>query len=338
MTTQAVEPTQLPPLRALQAFECVARRGSVADAATELSVSPGAISQQLRKIEDSLELRLFERSGKGLVLTSWGRLYLEEVGPAFEQLRRAQAALWRARTSNGLVLSCLSSVATRWVGPQLFDWQAAHPGVKVRLIGAEAEPLLTGNQVDFRISYGQAVRSFEHHAELFTDWAVPVCAPALVRARKLGQPADLLDLPLISIEWEPAHGTSPNWEQWALSIGAVARPVTDGAMTFSLSSAAIDAAVHGRGVVLAQLSMIADDLNSGRLVAPFDRRLILPQSYFLAWDRSALQKTQGHAFRAWLISIAKRQAQASLGPLPRPAPVRPAPKRRSAASGKTRLD
>ena len=215
------------------------------------------------------------------------------------------------------MLSCLSSVASRWIGPRLFDWQAGHPDATVRLVGAEAEPRLTGDLVDFRICYGYAVRSFEHHAELFTDRVVPACAPALLQGRRLGRPADLLQMPLIAIEWEPAHGAPPHWKEWAASIGA-AMPLAQGSeLTFSLSSAAIDAAVHGHGVVLAQVSMIAGDLASGRLVAPFDHRLVLSQPYFLAWDRAALQKLHGAEFRAWLLSIAKQQADASLGPLPR---------------------
>lgn len=321
MASRTGNPVNLPPLRALQAFEAVARGGSVAGAAVELGVSSGAISQQLRKIEDSLDLRLFERSGKGLQLSSWGRLYQAELAPAFEQLMRAQDILWRARTKSGLVLSCLSSVATRWIGPRLFDWQAQHAAAKVRLVGAEAEPRLTGDLVDFRISYGHAVRSFEHHAELFTDWVVPACAPALLQAYAPRKPADLMALPLIRIEWETAHGASPDWAQWASSIGAPAHSKRAGGLEFSLSSAAIDAAVHGRGMVLAQVSMIADDLAAGRLMVPFDQRLALSQPYFLAWDRAALQKPHGPELRAWLIAIAKEQAKASVGALPEALPV-----------------
>jgi LysR family transcriptional regulator, glycine cleavage system transcriptional activator len=316
--TQPALPTRLPPLRALQAFEAVARLGSVTDAAAELGVSPGAVSQQLRKAEAALGVPLLERRGKGMALTSWGRLYQAQVAPAFEQLQRAQQALWRARTQSALVLSCLPSVTNRWIGPRLFDWQAAHPGAKVRLVGAEAEPRLAQDAVDFRITYGRAVRQHEHHAQLFTDTVVPACAPALLAGRKLRQPAELLALPLIGIEWDAAHGAPPDWPAWAASIGADAGavPQAEGELAFSLSSAALDAAVNGRGVVLAQVSMIADDLASGRLVVPFDRRLKLALPYHLAWDRAALQKPHAAALREWLIALGRAQAKASLAPLP----------------------
>jgi LysR family glycine cleavage system transcriptional activator len=231
-------------------------------------------------------------------------------------LRRAQEKLLHAKTSSGLVLSCLSSIATRWIGPQLFDWQAAHPEAKIRLTGAETEPRLTGEFVDFRISYGSAVRGFEHSAELFHDWAVPVCAPSLLHAHAVADPSDLLRLPLINVEWDSSFGNAPSWKEWAASIGAASRHRTPSELAYSLSSAAIDAAVHGRGVVLAQVSLIGDDLASGRLVAPFDHRVPLDQPYFLAWDRAVLQKPHGPQFRSWLLTMGKRQAKASIGPLP----------------------
>lgn len=317
MVNRANDSSKLPPLRALQAFEAIARCGSVASAAVELGVSSGAISQQLRKIEDCLDLRLFDRSGKGLELNNFGRLYLAELSPAFDQLRRAQEKLWRARTHSGLVLSCLSSVASRWIGPQLFDWQAAHPMAKIRLIGAETEPALKRDPVDFRISYGHAVRNFEYHVELFTDRVIPACTPALLQSHRVAVPSDLLNLPLIVIEWDASYGgAAPDWNEWASSIGVKSRFRTISDLAYSQPSAAIEAAINGRGVVLAQMSFIAEDLASGRLVAPFDHRLPQPQPYFLAWDRTALQKTNGQEFRAWLIAAGKRQAQASIGALP----------------------
>lgn len=302
----------LPPLRALQAFDAVGRCGSVTQAALELGVSPGAISQQIHKIEEILGLRLLERRGKSVELTSWGRLYHVGIRQGFDQLRSAQEVLGRARARSSLVVSCLPSVASKWMGPQLFDWHVAHSGAGIRLVGTDAEPRLGEDEIDFRISYGGKARAFDHHVELFTDWVVPACAPALIAAHAPQQPADLLRLPLLSIEWVSDHRSPPDWSAWARSIGADFREAA-GELTFALSSAAIDAAVNGRGVVLAQMAMIADDLASGRLVIPFDHRLKLPDAYFLAWDRAALDKPFGAEFRAWVIAIARKQALLSTG-------------------------
>lgn len=314
-STTPFAPQQLPPLRALQAFEAVARTGSVMAAALEMGVSAGAVSQQVRKLEELLDLRLFERRGKGMELSTWGRLYHKELGSAFDRLRSAQQGLWRLRTESGLAVSCLSSVASKWLGTLLFDWHAAHSDSRLRLIGAESEPDLQSGETDFRISYGQQSRHHAHHAELFTDWVVPACAPGLVASCQIRTPGELLALPLIGIAWESAHLPPPNWNDWARSAGMNGGAVAS-MLSFSLSSAAIDAALAGRGLVLAPMSMITDNLIEGRLVLPFDHRLQLPQSYFLAWDRSALNKPFGHEFQQWIMAAGRRQAGISSGDIP----------------------
>ncbi|TPI11727.1 LysR substrate-binding domain-containing protein [Mesorhizobium sp. B4-1-1] len=294
-----------PPLRAIQAFEAFGRRGSVTAAADELGVSVGAVSQQIRKAEDVLEARLLERRGRSVALTALGRVYHAAVSLGFDQIREAQDIIERAQSADTLTISCLPSLASKWIGPQLLDWQIGHPGASVRLIGAETEPRLDIEEVDFRISYGDKYRNFDHYTELFTDWVVPACSPALLARHPVRKPADILDLPLLSIEWARDHRSPPGWAEWAASIGVPYRKVS-GEVAFSLSSAAIDAATNGRGIVLAQLSMAAEDIASGRLIVPFDQRLKLSQAYFLAWDRAALQKPFGPELRAWIVSISKR--------------------------------
>ncbi|MBZ9798462.1 LysR substrate-binding domain-containing protein [Mesorhizobium sp. ES1-4] len=294
-----------PPLRAIQAFEAFGRRGSVTAAANELGVSVGAVSQQIRKAEEALEARLLERRGRSVALTALGRVYHAAVSVGFEQIREAQDVIERARSADTLTISCLPSLASKWIGPQLLDWQIGHPGANVRLVGAETEPRLDTEEVDFRISYGDKYRDFNHYTELFTDWVVPACSPALLARHPVLKPADILDLPLLSIEWARDHRSPPGWAEWAASIGASYRKAS-GEVAFSLSSAAIDAAANGRGFVLAQLSMAADDIASGRLVAPFDKRIRLPEPYFLAWDRAMLEKPFGPELRTWIVSISKR--------------------------------
>ena len=302
----------LPPLNALQAFEAVARCGSVSEAAVELAVTPGAISQQVKKLEGSLGVRLLERSGRGVELTSWGIAYHAEISGPFAALRQAQAKLVRTRSRGGLVVSCLATVASRWLGPQLFDWQVLHPTSKLRLVGAEAEPRLLGDGVDFRLSYGKRREAFDHYAELFTDWVVPACAPQLAAGRAVRVAEDVFSFPLIGIEWEESHSPPPAWSEWAAAAGIAPCPEAT-ELTFSLSSTALDAAVNARGFVLAQLAMIRDDLASGRLVTPIDRRLSLCESYFLAWDRSALDKPFGPEFRDWVLALARAQQRTSQG-------------------------
>jgi DNA-binding transcriptional LysR family regulator len=297
------------PLKGLQAFEAVGRCGSVTAAAVELNVSPGAISQQIRKIESFLGITLLERAGRTAELTLWGRLYHQEISKGFEQFAIAQQVLERARNENALVLSALSSVVNKWIGRRIFDWQALHPEAHVRVTGRDREPRMGFDEVDFRVSYGSDVLQHEHYAELFRDWVVPACSPALMEKRKPSA-SDLLRYPLLHVEWERHFTPYPTWSEFATKVGVQFKETSPG-LSFTLSSSAIDAAVNKRGIVLAQMSMIADELEAHTLVIPVDIRIPLRESYFLAWDRSALQKPYGRAFREWLIAISRQQAQAS---------------------------
>lgn len=297
------------PLKGLQAFEAVGRCGGVSAAALELGVSPGAISQQIRRIESFLGVTLLERSGRTVELTVWGRLYHQEISKGFEQLSRAQQILDRARNEKALVLSALSSVANKWIGRRIFDWQALHPDAHVRISGRDREPRIGFDDVDFRVSYGSDVLQHEHYAELFRDWVVPACSPALMSVGD-HQARDLFRLPLLHVEWERHFTPYPSWAEFAAKVGVAFDEASPG-LSFTLSSSAIDAAVNKRGIVLAQMSMIADELEAQTLVIPVDVRIPLRESYFLAWDRAALQKPYGQAFREWLIAISRAQSLAS---------------------------
>lgn len=299
--------TKLPPLRAIHAFEAFGRLGSVTKAAEELDVSPGAISQQLRKAEEALAMPLLERRGRNVVLNAWGKQYHAAISRGFAEILAAQKLLERARSESVLTISCLPSLASKWLAPQLFDWQTRHDRAVVRLIGAEDEPEFGVDPVDFRISYGAKGRDFDHYTELFTDWVVPACAPSLLRRHPVKTAADILKAPLLGIEWDHEYRSPPDWPAWAESVG-IAYTRKKGELAFSLSSAALDAAINGRGFVLAQLSMAADDIQSGRLIVPINRRIRLPDPYFLAWERSALQKPLGPTLRNWIVSVAKKQA------------------------------
>jgi DNA-binding transcriptional LysR family regulator len=297
------------PLKGLQAFEAVGRCGSVSAAALELKVSPGAISQQIRKIESFLGVTLLERNGRTVELTQWGRLYHQEISKGFEQFAAAEQILERARNENALVLSALSSVVNKWIGRRIFDWQALHPNAHVRIVGRDKEPRMGFDDIDFRISYGSDVLQHEHYTELFRDWVVPACSPALIKG-KAPSATQLLQYPLLHVEWERHFTPYPSWLEFAAKMGAALEETAAG-LSFTLSSSAIDAAVNKRGVVLAQMSMIADELEAQTLIIPLDIRIPLRESYFLTWDRAALEKPHGRQFREWLVAISRQQGLVS---------------------------
>lgn len=319
--------TPLPAMRAIQAFEATARRGSVAAAADELGVSPGAVSQQLRKIEKELGVRVFERDGRSLTLTSWGRVYYERVRTAFDELRQAQHTLRLARSRQSVVISALPSLAI-WLQPLLLEWRAEHPAVSVRLVGSEREPSLRDESIDFRLCYGSDARRYDRYSELFVDGVVPACSPEFLRAHPVNSEADILRGPLLDITWDPRHRAPPSWADWAWSVGQDA-PAAAGQLAYSLSCAAIDAALDGGGFVLGQISMIAEHVRHGRLVVPIDRRLSMPEPYYLVWERDALDRPSCAEFRRVLIAAGRRQMDLSEGRRPLSRPTSPGAAKRS---------
>nr|WP_141652401.1 LysR family transcriptional regulator [Rhizobium grahamii] len=297
----------MPPLNALQAFESLGRCGTMSSAARELGVTPSAVSQQVRKLEDHLGVTLLERTGRRVELTSWGILFHKEITKAFTQLTHSVRALQRARSDSGIVLTALSSVVNKWIGRRIFEWRDLQPDADVRIIGRDDEPSLTEGHSDFRITYGKQAEVHVHYSALYTDWVVPACSPKLLGQRVLASPTDILRFPLLNIEWESHYSRPPQWEEWAGMFGATVNERRS-SLFFALSSNAIDAAVNGHGFVLAQLSMIEEELQAGLLVVPFDVRLPLPESYYLAWNRSAFEKPYGKEFHKWIVSIGRKQS------------------------------
>ena len=264
---------RLPPLRALETFEAICRHGGVARAAEELGVSPGAVSQQLRLLEDHVGRALFRRTGRRLELTAAGKPYFEMVFEGFERLRDAQKLL--DREIAGLAISALPSLMLKWLAPRV---------------------------------YGSRVVLHHRSAELFVDRVVPMASPTLVRG-PLSQsplaPADIARLPLVHVDWRPDHQNGPTWDDWFAAAGVDARRPPPERL-YSLSSVALEAATRGEGVALAQRSFAADDLASGRLTVLSDLELPMPVPYFVAWTDATIRKPGARDFLDWLLGEAAK--------------------------------
>lgn len=301
------EPLQrtMPPLRAVQAFEAIMRLGTVTRAAQELGVSAGALSQQIKGLESFLGVQLLERSGRGVVPTVWGQKYLPGVAEGFAALRRAQRTVQQQKQDTQIRISAPASISTHWLAGQLFEWSKRNPQSVFQLRASDAEPDLQSGEADLRVTYGDHVLAHTHYAKLFMDAVTPVLSPGLAR-RAITEPAQLLEYPLIGIDWGPEiDAPPPGWSDWLASNGVTAAP-SPTALTFSLSSAAVDASVRGNGVALAQLSMVGEELAAGRLIIPFpNRTLPMPKPYYLAWGVSALSKAGCKEMQRWLLRTGK---------------------------------
>ncbi|WP_440975814.1 LysR family transcriptional regulator [Pseudoxanthomonas winnipegensis] len=255
----------LPPLGALRAFEAAARLESVSRAADELHVTHGAVSRQIRTLEDALGQPLFDRVGRGLVLTPAGRRLRDACGQAFTQLGQAWRELRRGPAGDTLVLGCSASVLARWVIPRLERMQQALPGVSLHFSAQESPDRALG-EVDALLLLGQAPWPAGWQvAELAGETIGPV-----VGARYPGLPALQAQPPTALLGERLLHTASrpQAWPQWAAAHGLDPQALQYGE-GFPHLYYLLEAAASGLGVAIAPRPLVEADLASGRLLAPW---------------------------------------------------------------------
>jgi LysR family glycine cleavage system transcriptional activator len=252
---------RLPPLNALRAFEAAARLGRMTAAAEELSVTPGAISRQVRQLEQALGVPLFEGAKNKPQLTAAGASLWPALSAALDQMEAAVREV-RSGEAGTLDVSCFSTFTVKWLIPRLYDFNALYPGTEIRLSAAEHAMDLDRDRYDLVITVAE--RGSEASATLlplFVERLGPVMAPALAAQADLRKPQDLAGLPLLHTKTR-----LDAWQVWCESRGA-GFPVQGGPV-FEHYYFTLEAAVGGLGVCIAPWHLVMDDLRAGRLVAP----------------------------------------------------------------------
>ncbi|WP_395316190.1 LysR substrate-binding domain-containing protein [Variovorax sp. UC74_104] len=259
---------QLPPLAALRAFEAAARHCSAKLAANELSVTPTAISHQVRQLEDSLGVALFIRQPRQLVLTPQGRELQAVLSESFNAMANAVARLRAPPERTAITLSATPAVAARWLLPRVSTLRALHPRLDLRIHASHDAVPLDGITADIAIRYGRGQWPGMVSEKLFDNVFAPACSPAL----KLRRPGDLTRHTLLHFE-VPGSKTQPGtWPEWQQEAQVPGLDVSAGPV-FSDETHTVSAALQGQGVALVSLALIADELRAGNLVQPFGPRL-----------------------------------------------------------------
>jgi LysR family glycine cleavage system transcriptional activator len=293
---------RLPPLNALKAFEAAARSESFTRAAEELSVTQAAVSQQVKALEATLGLTLFNRERQRLVITEAGREYLAVVRDALDRIAVGTDRLVQRRSSGILTVSTSPDFASKWLVHRLGRFAEAHPEIDLRVSATTHHVDLVREQVDLAVRHGEGQWAGLDVVRLCSERLFPVCSPKLVSGRhRITKAADLLKLPLLRLEDQSA------WPRWFDAAG-ISNPVVRGPV-LSQASMLIDAAIDGQGVALARTALAAWDLINGRLVAPVDVSLRMQNTYWIVCPRvtSSLPKIQ--TFRDWLLAEATDDAR-----------------------------
>ena len=297
---------RLPPLNAIRAFVAVARHLSFSKAAAELFVTPAAVSQQVKVLEDHLGQRLFHRGSKSLALTEAAERCLPDLLGAFEAINAGLARLAPTEPAAGpLTISVPPSFAAKWLVPRLQSFQALHPDIDVRVAASMHLVDFAAEGVDCAVRYGNGGYAGLKVEKLLSESVVPVAAPSLLATHgPIRDTADLAGLTLLHDDSPDQDPSCPDWGMWLKAAGAAEIDASRG-LHFNQASLVLEAAIGGRGIGLAKWQLAADDIAAGRLVQILDTCRPVQFAYYFVMPPQRAGNPKVAALRAWLFDQAR---------------------------------
>ncbi|WP_422039446.1 LysR substrate-binding domain-containing protein [Roseibium sp.] len=284
------------PLNALRAFEASARLQSFTRAGLELRVSQTAVSHQVKLLEETLRVSLFKRGSRGVTLTDEGQALLPVLSDAFRRMSDALSRFEDGNFRDVLTVGVVNSFATGWLLPRLDAFSTLHPEIDIRLKTNNNRADLLEDGLDCFLRFGDGAWHGTEAACLFEAKLCPVCSP--VTAERLSEPADLLHENLLR---------SYRQNEWALWFqAATLPPPRSRGWMFDSSLSIVEAAAQGAGVGLVPVRLFERDLETGRIVKPFEAGIVTG-SYWLTWLKSRAETGAMRAFRDWLTETATEQ-------------------------------
>jgi LysR family glycine cleavage system transcriptional activator len=295
--------TPMPPLNALRAFEAAARHLSLTRAAAELHVTAGALSHQIRGLEELLGVKLFERRVRAIALTAAGKLLYPGLQTGFARIREAVEGLDRSGRDRVLVISAPPGFTAKWLVPRLYRFTSANPEIDVRSSSSTAYADFTTDGVDVAVRnlpIGARIDPALVSDKLIELSVVPVCSPRLIASHGAPDgPEALRRLPLIHDDTLTHLPDYPTWATWFAAAGLADVDVSRG-LHFNTTDHALDAAGEGAGVLLAHDLPSYDDLRTGRLVIPVRLALTTGRAYHVVCPKGHSERPHVRAFRAWM--------------------------------------
>lgn len=292
---------KLPPIKGLLAFDAVARLGSLSKAADELNITVSAISHQIGNLEAFVEQQLFNRSPRGLTLTTIGERFQRDITGALTMLAAAAQNVRSGEGAEVLRIHLVPTFANLWLMPRLPAFRAKHPDIRVQLSAAHSESDFSRGEVDLDIRYG-LVRGRDLHVEtLFSEQIMPMISPQLKAKLDIRTPEDLLSMELISSEINLVK-----WPHWFAIQGVPVGP-SNYCLAFDRTYMVLDAAIKGLGIALDSDRMAGEALRRGDLVPVFDdRKGVTVHAHHLVYPRAHGQWARVATFTQWLRDEAAR--------------------------------
>ena len=291
-------------LNALRAFDASARHQSFSLAAQELNVTPAAVGQLVRTLEDWLGSPLFVRSTSGrarLVTTEVAEQALPDIRAGLERLAVGLERLRSGSAGGVLTVTVSPAFAAKWLLPRIERFQAAWPETDLRLDTSLKPVDFVAQRIDVGVRYGRGQWPGLAAEKLMDEEVYPVCAPALLATATLQAPGDLRGQVLIHDQSVDTSTGFASWQAWLRHAGGQGVP-TDRGLRINNSAAVLQAAIDGQGVALARSVMAHDDLAAGRLVRLFPQvRLESALAYYVVYRPECIAQPKVAAFRDWLL-------------------------------------
>jgi len=292
---------RLPPLKSLQAFESAGRHLSFTHAAEELNVTPGAVSQQIRHLEDFLGIQLFKRMNRSIVLTDAGQLFLPLIAAGFENFHEAVTRLRQHGDHGPLTITSAPSFVSKWLIPRLSRFKSLHPDIDVRIDTSDRLVDFSREDIDVGIRFGDGVYPELETVFLFAFDLIPVCSPELLSAeRQLRDVSDLKHFTLLHSNYDELDPGWPDWSMW-LKVVEADDVDADHGIYFNQSDQLFQAALDGQGIALLANVMAEPEIAAGRLVQPFSARLPVKMNYHLVTSPQKSTSAKVAAFRQWIL-------------------------------------
>lgn len=296
-------PRRLPSLSALRAFEAAARHVSAKCAAEELSVTPTAVSHQIRQLEKSLGVALFVRRPRQLTLTPQGQALLTVLSGSFDAIAETVTKLRRPPARHAVTLSTTPAVAARWLLPWVCLLRDAHPQIDLSIQVSHEAVALDGIVADMAIRYGEGPWPGLVAETLFENVFVPTCSPSL----GLRDPAELVHHSLLHFS-SPKAIAPVDWASWQRQAKVPGLDVSAG-LVFSDETHSIAAALDSQGVALMSRYLVEEELRQGRLIQPFGPELTA-SPFHLVYPSERLEEPAIAAVRDWVVGLLDAQARA----------------------------
>jgi len=282
------------PLAALRAFECAGRHQNFSRAGEELGVTHGAISHQVRALEEQLNSQLFIRSSNRLQLTSAGERLLAAVSDGFDRIVEGTLNLNPDTLTGKLVIGCPASTAARWAARYVCQFQQLYPEIQIELVEIKPHQKQIPRELDLALCYGEPMESSRRTITNLMKVAVfPVCSPRILHGKAvIKRVTDLLDYPLLEDHTE-------SWRRWFKAVNIIVEEPLQLTRFFS-THLSLDSARKGFGIALGNHFEVEENLRDGSLVKAMDKSIPDPTQYYLVTNTKENQTVREHLFEDWI--------------------------------------